>query len=56
MTDKEKYQKCLNFIKSLYRLKFDTLVSIEEGVYNNIMSKEAENFLKEIDEFEDNKW
>lgn len=55
MTDEEKYQKCLNFIKSLYRLKFDTLVSIEEDAYNNIISKEAENILKEIDEFEDNK-
>ena len=51
MMECDKYQKCLNFIKELYNLKFDTLTSIDEAIHNEIMSKKAESFLKEIEEF-----
>lgn len=56
MDKKQKYEKCLNFINNLYRLKFDTLVSLHESIYNEYISEKAEKFLKEIGEFkEDNR-
>lgn len=54
MNQSEKYQKCLNFIKELYSLKNDTLVSISESIFNEMISKEAEQLLKDIGEFDPN--
>lgn len=46
----DKYDVVLNFVKELYNLKNDTLVSLHEACYNEAVSKEAEEILRKVGE------
>lgn len=43
-----RHDKMLEFVKEIYNLKFDTLVSMKEAIHNDHISKQAEKILKEI--------
>ena len=46
----DKYDVVLNFVKELYNLKNDTLVSLHEACYNETISKEAKEILRRVGE------